>query len=144
TMKKAAEDLEKITIPIINVYKAQVRDKINEEEIRDLMDNETWMSADEALDYGFVDRIKGKIKAIAKVGKNQILCSGRLMDVGKYHYRNVPKYPEIDKSKGTIMGEEIRKAAQEKPKQKEITNMTREEIDPQLLSQIQMEARVAE
>jgi ATP-dependent protease ClpP protease subunit len=83
TMRKAAEDLDNVTIPIINVYKGQVGDKIDEEKIRELMADETWMDAEKALEYGFVDRIKGKIKAIAKVNKSQILCCGRLLDVGQ-------------------------------------------------------------
>jgi ATP-dependent Clp protease, protease subunit len=135
TMRKAANDLDKITVPIVNVYKAQVRDKIDEERIRELMEDETWMTADEALEYGFVDRIKGKINAIAKVSKSQILCSGKVMDVGKYHYHNVPQYPFAAKAK---------ESKEEKPKQEKTKNMTRDEIDPQVLSQIQSEARAAE
>ena len=45
---KGAEILKAITAPIVNVYKAQVKDKINEEKIRQLMEDETWMTADEA------------------------------------------------------------------------------------------------
>ena len=143
TMRKAADDLDAITIPIVNVYKAQVREKIDEDEIRELMANETWMDAEEALEHGFVDRIKGKIKAIAKVNKSQILCSGRLLDLGRYHYHNVPKFPMIAKAK----------AEEPEPKQKEIKTMasekiepvkTREMIDPKLLTEIQNEAKVAE
>lgn len=95
TMKKAADDLAKITIPIVSVYKEQVKGKIDEEKIRSLMDNETWMTAEEALEYGFVDQVRGKIKAIAKVNKTQIFCSGRCMDIAKYQYKNVPNYPVL-------------------------------------------------
>lgn len=95
SMLKAANDLEKLTIPIVSVYKNKVKGKIGEPKIRQLMDEETWMSADEALEYGFVDKVRGKIKAIAKVGKFQIFCSGKTLDIGKYHYQNVPDYPTI-------------------------------------------------
>jgi ATP-dependent protease ClpP protease subunit len=92
-MMKAAEDLEKLTIPIVSVYKEQVRGKINEEKIRKLMADETWMTADEALEYGFVDKIRGKINPIARANKTQIFCSGQLMNFTKYKYRNFPDYP---------------------------------------------------
>lgn len=137
TMKKAAADLEAVTKPIVNVYKAQVKDKIDEDRIIELMDDETWMDAEEALEYGFVDRIKGKIKAIAKVNKSQILCCGRTMDVGKYHYHNVPKFPMV---KAKV--EEPK--AEPQPQQKETKKMTREEIDPKLVGEIEAGARTAE
>src|SRR4029077_12826140 len=131
TMRKAAEDLDAVTGHIVNGYKTHVGCKIREDEIRELMENETWMSADEALDYGFVDRIKGKIKAIAKVSKSQILCSGKLMDIGKYHYRNVPQYPYSAKAKVES------KITRDELKRKETSIMTKDEIDPKLLGEIQ-------
>jgi ATP-dependent Clp protease, protease subunit len=138
TMRKAAEDLDAVTVPILSVYKEQVKGKIDEDKIKALMEDETWLTAEEALEYGFVDKVRGKIKAIAKVSKTQILCSGRLMDVGKYHYRNVPQYPTI-KSKAEAIAKPV------EPKQKETKKMmTREEIDPQLLATIENEARTAE
>ena len=94
-MRKAADDLDKVTKPIVNVYAAQVRETIDEATIRQLMDDETWMDAEEAKAYGFVNRIKGKIKAIAKVNKSQILCSGRVMNLDRYHYRNIPRFPTL-------------------------------------------------
>lgn len=136
TMRKAAEDLDAVTVPIVSVYKDKVQGKIDEEKIRGLMEDETWLTAEQALEYGFVDKIRGKIKAIAKVNKTQILCSGRLMDIGKYHYRNVPKFPTIKL--------EAKPEAKPKPKEKDTKIMTREEIEPQLLATIENEARTAE
>ena len=134
TMRKAADDLDAVTKPILNVYKAQVGDKLDEAGIRELMEGETWMDAESALEYGFVDRIKGKIKAIASVGKSQILCSGRVMNIGKYHYRNVPKFKaEVPPT-----------AEKPKLKQKDDMIMTREEVDPKLLGEIEANARTAE
>lgn len=91
--RKAAEDLEAITEPIVAVYKAQVKDKISDEKIRQLMLDETWMTASEALEYGFVDQVRGKGGATAKVSSTQILCSGRVMNFAKYKFRNFPKFP---------------------------------------------------
>jgi ATP-dependent Clp protease, protease subunit len=143
TLRKAAEDLDKVTIPIVSVYKDQVQGKIDEEKIRGLMEDETWLTAEEALEYGLVDEIRGKIKAIAQVSKTQIMCSGRLMDIGKYHYRNVPKYPAVS-AKSQSPQSKAKLEATPKLKQEETKKMTKEEIDPQLLATIETDARTAE
>lgn len=54
-MKKAAEDLEKITRPSIEIYKSV--SKLTEDEIKKLMDAETWILPSEALDMGFATAI---------------------------------------------------------------------------------------
>lgn len=53
--KKAAEDLDKITQPSIEIYKAS--SNLSEDEIKALMDDETWITCDEALGYGFATEI---------------------------------------------------------------------------------------
>jgi ATP-dependent Clp protease protease subunit len=138
TLRKAAADLDAVTVPILSVYKEQVKGKISDGEIRQLMADETWMSADEALEYGFVDEVRGKINAIAKVGKSQIMCCGQLMDVGRYHYKNVPKYPAA-KAKA-----EAATTKNKDDKRKETIIMTKEEIDPALLASVEAEAKTAE
>ena len=55
-LKKAAEDLEKITQPSIEIYKEATG--LNEVVIKEMMDVETWLSADEALDLGFATSIE--------------------------------------------------------------------------------------
>lgn len=54
-LRKAAEDLEKITQPSIEIYKSV--SSLDEEEIKKMMDEETWITADEALSYGFATAI---------------------------------------------------------------------------------------
>lgn len=55
-LKKAAEDLEKITMPSIEIYKSV--SNLDENKIREMMDREEWITADEALAYGFATEIK--------------------------------------------------------------------------------------
>lgn len=155
TMKKAAVDLEKITIPIVSVYKSQVKGKIDEDKIRQLMEDETWMTADEALEFGFVDQVRGKISAIAKVrGTSQIFCSGRVMNIGKYHYKNVPKYPTVeapmDENKAAseaqvVLSYKLKSKDEPKPKGKQ--QMTLDELrnsHPELVASIETSARADE
>lgn len=51
TMRKAADDLEKITQPSINIYTSKTI--LTEAEIRNMMDQETWLEAKEAYEFGF-------------------------------------------------------------------------------------------
>lgn len=54
-LRKAADDLEKITQPSIDIYSSV--SNLSEEEIKKMMDEETWISADEALSYGFATEV---------------------------------------------------------------------------------------
>ena len=51
------EQLETVKQIIVNVYLKRVGNVLSEEEIRQMMDAETWMTADEAQNYGFVDQL---------------------------------------------------------------------------------------
>jgi ATP-dependent protease ClpP protease subunit len=145
TMRKAAEDLEAITDPVVAVYRNKVGGKIDDEKIFKLMEDETWMTAEKALEYGFVDKVRGKIRAISKANKNQILCSGRLLDVAKYGYKNVPNYPEVKLKKKPTPDFSKEALERDFPNTKEKgRTMTKDDIDAALLSQIESEARTAE
>lgn len=50
-MKKVAEDLEKITQPSLNIYTSKT--KLSEEEIKEKMDREEWITSQEAYEWGF-------------------------------------------------------------------------------------------
>lgn len=54
-MRKAAEDNDKVNQSSINAYLAV--SNLSEDVIRDLMDDETWMTAEECLKYGFATEI---------------------------------------------------------------------------------------
>lgn len=54
-MRKAAEDNDKINRSSINAYLAVTG--LSEEKITELMDNATWLTAKEALEYGFATEI---------------------------------------------------------------------------------------
>lgn len=54
-LRKVAEEIEKITQPSIEVYKSV--SNLDEETIKQMMDDETWITAEEALSYGFATEI---------------------------------------------------------------------------------------
>lgn len=53
--RKQAEDLDKITQASVKAYMRNVN--ISEEELKTMMDNETWVSADEAKKMGFATKV---------------------------------------------------------------------------------------
>ncbi|MBR3592160.1 MAG: Clp protease ClpP [Clostridia bacterium] len=55
-MRKQAEDLDKITQASVIAYKSH--STLSEEEIKELLDNETWLLPEEALEYGFATSIE--------------------------------------------------------------------------------------
>lgn len=60
-LRKVADQLDKIGESIISVYAD--RTGLGDEELKELLDAETWMTADEAVEYGFADEaIEGKTR----------------------------------------------------------------------------------
>ena len=55
-LRKQADDLEKITQASVEAYKAH--SNLKENEIKELMDAETWITPEEALSYGFATKIE--------------------------------------------------------------------------------------
>lgn len=79
--RKLADDLEKITQPSIEAYK-QVSN-LSEERIKELMSNESWLTADEAYEYGFTTEI-GQEEINQSIGSD-------------YMYKLVMKNKEMEK-----------------------------------------------
>lgn len=62
-MRKTAELLDKLSDEIANVYEKKTG--LNLATIKSMMDEETWFNAEEALEYGFIDRVSDAIKVAA-------------------------------------------------------------------------------
>lgn len=56
SMKKAAEDLEKITQPSVNIYVSKTGQP--ESKIKEMMDRETWITSQEAFELGFATSLE--------------------------------------------------------------------------------------
>jgi ATP-dependent Clp protease protease subunit len=63
-MRKQINALEKVEATMLNVYSKKTN--LSEEKIALMLDTETWLSADEALEFGFVDEVIGRVSVIAK------------------------------------------------------------------------------
>ncbi len=79
-IRKEADDLEKITQLSVAAY--QANSKLSEEDIKALMSAESWISPEEALEYGFATSIeKGKSEKPSQSVKMQ------LIDIIKAHQK---------------------------------------------------------
>lgn len=58
-LRKAADDLDRINNMQVETYMAKVGNKTTEENIRALMDEETWLSAQQAFELGLCDVVEG-------------------------------------------------------------------------------------
>jgi len=63
-MKKTARLLDKISGEIADIYVKKT--KLPYDKVKEMMDEETWLNAEEALELGFIDSISDAIKVAAK------------------------------------------------------------------------------
>lgn len=59
-LRKAADDLEVIDKAATGTYLSRAGDKLTPEKLSELLDAETWLNAEQALEYGLVDKIAGR------------------------------------------------------------------------------------
>ena len=62
-LRKLADDLEKITDASVNAYMNHVN--ISRDELKEMMDNETWIDSDEALEKGFCTSVVQEEQQVA-------------------------------------------------------------------------------
>lgn len=104
--RKQAEDLDKITASLRQTYLDKAGDKLTEEKLIELMNNESWLSAQECYDLGLCDEILQSNKMVAKIDK-------KFANI----YSNVPDYllnqtdkevDNVDDIKNEVIEEEIK------------------------------------
>jgi ATP-dependent Clp protease protease subunit len=78
-LRKRADDLDHIRESMLAAYQSKVT-KLTRDEIIALLDAETWMTAEEAVEKGFADEVIREVKAAACAGIEYLA-----------KYRNVPK-----------------------------------------------------
>ena len=83
--RKMAEELDKIGETLVATYKDKTG--LRPSKIRNMMADETWMTANEAKENGFADRVDDR-KVEASVGKKGLVVNGEVIDLSKY--RNAP------------------------------------------------------
>ena len=80
-MQKTLEMLNKVKNSIIETYLNKA--KTDKETLSELMDNETWMSAEEAKEYGFVDEILDE-SVEKEVIENKLIINNMTFDISRF------------------------------------------------------------
>lgn len=78
-LRKEADVLDVIASEMAKLYADASGGKLSEKDARKLMDDETWLTAEEAMAAGLVHAVEGKAKALASI------------DPKRHNYRNIPK-----------------------------------------------------
>lgn len=78
-LRKQADVLDQIAKSSITTYLSKAGDKLDEETLKQMMDEETWLTAEEALEYGLADNVMEPNKMAASIS-----------DKYKARYHNVP------------------------------------------------------
>jgi ATP-dependent Clp protease protease subunit len=78
-LREAADMLDKVDTSIRQSYLTKAGDKLSEDDLVSLMEAESWLTAQEAYDYGLCD-VVGEVKQVAALSNNGLLAK----------YRNVP------------------------------------------------------
>ncbi|WAH38612.1 head maturation protease, ClpP-related [Alicyclobacillus dauci] len=85
--RKLADDLDQIRESLIAAY--QDKTGMDRDQLVALLDAETWLTADEAVQMGFADEIEQSKQISASVRNGRLLVNGQEMDLSRY--RNVPR-----------------------------------------------------
>lgn len=93
-LRETADMLDKINTSIRQTYLDKSNGKIDEEDLTKLMDNETWLTAQEAYDYGLCDEVVGAKQLAAKYNNDSLK-----------NYKNVPKAFFNAKNQSPVMDE---------------------------------------
>ena len=80
-MQKTIEMLDKVKNSIIETYLNKT--KTDKETLSELMDNETWMNAEEAKEYGFIDEILDE-NVEKEVIENKLIINNTAFDISKF------------------------------------------------------------
>ena len=147
-MRNVAEILDRIRDSMVTVYCD--RTGLGAEEVRDLLENETWMTAEEAVERGFADRVEGGEIAVAAVVPGRVVVVGSgagRVRVDLSVFRTPPEaWKSLERRIREDRPDDTEAPATEKDG-KEVEDMTPEELKakyPDLVKALSDEAAVGE
>lgn len=125
-LKKQAEDLEKITQASINAYMSIVN--IEEEDLKEMMNVDTWINGDEALEMGFATKVTEieELEVATQSIRNKIVQK-ITKEPEKVAVANV-KFSKEDMEE--IVSKQIEELKNELTKKQELDNEKPEDQDP--------------
>lgn len=109
-LRKAANDVEVIDKASCSSYLTKAGEKLDEETLEQLLDNQTWLNAKQCLEYGLIDEIAGKEDSNVKEAQQRFSKS---IQYQMSQVENKINFPVEQKEKNEYI---------EKPVQEEINN----------------------
>jgi ATP-dependent Clp protease protease subunit len=95
-MRKYADTLDKVQESVIPIYTQ--RTKLNEQEIIELMDAETWLTADDEVTFGFADEILEGKQIAASLKAGHLIMNGQEFDLDRFKTKpkldGIPEEPK--------------------------------------------------
>ena len=78
-----AKQLDTVRQTIVNVYKKRCAN-LSDTQIKHKMDDETWMTAQEALDYGFVDQLDSDTEVVNSLKDGMLIVNSVSCDLSRF------------------------------------------------------------
>lgn len=78
--RETADRLDVVRGSLLTTYGDKVRGKSTLDQVSNWMNAETWFTAEQALQFGFVDAVTNELSIAAKIG-----------NVSKYNFKNIPE-----------------------------------------------------
>lgn len=79
-----AKQLDTVRQTIVNVYAKRVGNNLSDTQIKHKMDDETWMTAQEALDYGFVDKLDTEASVTNSLNDGMLVMNSVKCDLSRF------------------------------------------------------------
>lgn len=108
-LRKQADVLDSIRDSLIEIY--HNRTGKTKESVGELLNAETWFTAQEAVEYGFADEVEDSLPVVACMRAGKAIFNGQEFDFSPY--KNAPKLPEA--RNGKLQREENQMDKEEKP-----------------------------
>lgn len=89
--RKLADDMDKIDESIQSTYESKT--KLDKDKISELMTDETWMTAEDAVNQGFADEIEQEKILAASIQGGFLILNNQQFDLSRY--KNKPQIEEV-------------------------------------------------
>lgn len=117
-LRKLADDLDKVNASIRQTYLDKAGDKLDEETLINLMDNESWLTAQECFNYGLCDVVGEETSVAAKFDLNTL-----------NKYKNIPVNYVFKQAEAKVKNIEKEKEIEKNNKLEEVKRAILEELD---------------
>lgn len=134
--REYADMLDKIRDSIIAAY--QGKTSLSREKLVELMDAETWLSADEAVEFGFADEVEVALRVAASIDNGILTVNGMSFDSSRF--ANIPAGFAVSNTAQTQKPTPKNTQAPATPEKEEIVDLeTLKNKYPELYNQIKAE-----